>query len=49
MPASKRPFRVAVIGAGMSGILTSIKLAERGIGHTVYEMADPRLGDFITT
>jgi cation diffusion facilitator CzcD-associated flavoprotein CzcO len=36
-----RPLRCAVIGAGMAGILTAIKLAESGIGDfTVYEKAD---------
>ncbi len=35
--------RVAVIGAGMAGILSSIKLAELGIEHVVFEKAD-RLG-----
>src|SRR6187402_3460441 len=36
--------RVAVIGAGMSGILAAIKLAEAGYGDVVlYEKAD-RLG-----
>ena len=41
---SERPVRVAVIGAGMSGILSVIKLREAGIEHvTVYEKAD-RLG-----
>ena len=39
----RRPVRVAVIGAGMAGILTAIKLHERGIDFTVYEKAD-RLG-----
>jgi cation diffusion facilitator CzcD-associated flavoprotein CzcO len=37
------PFRVAVIGAGMSGILSSIKLAEAGVEHVLFEKAD-RLG-----
>lgn len=32
--------RVAVIGAGMAGVLTSIKLAELGIEHVVFEKAD---------
>ncbi len=41
---SERPLRVAVIGAGMAGILSAIKLREAGIeGFTVYEKAD-RLG-----
>jgi cation diffusion facilitator CzcD-associated flavoprotein CzcO len=40
----KRTPRVAVIGAGMSGILTAIKLQEAGItDFTIYEKAD-RLG-----
>src|SRR5262249_31478294 len=39
-----RPLRTAVIGAGMSGILSAIKLAEAGYGDVVlYEKAD-RLG-----
>lgn len=39
-----RPLRVAVIGAGMAGILSGVKLAERGIGDfTIFEKAD-RLG-----
>ncbi len=41
---SERPLRVAVIGAGMAGILSAIKLREAGIDDfTVYEKAD-RLG-----
>ena len=37
----ERPLRVAVIGAGMSGILSAIKLREAGIDDvTVYEKAD---------
>ncbi|MFA9564177.1 MAG: flavin-containing monooxygenase [Acidimicrobiales bacterium] len=41
---SERPLRVAVIGAGMSGVLSAIKLREAGIDDfTVYEKAD-RLG-----
>ena len=41
---SNRSPRIAVIGAGMSGILTAIKLREAGItDFTVYEKAD-RLG-----
>jgi cation diffusion facilitator CzcD-associated flavoprotein CzcO len=41
---SKREVRFAVIGAGMSGILSAIKLKEAGLGEfTVYEKAD-RLG-----
>jgi cation diffusion facilitator CzcD-associated flavoprotein CzcO len=38
-----RQLRVAVIGAGMSGIVSSIKLAGLGIEHVVFEKAD-RLG-----
>lgn len=41
--AQQSSLRVAVIGAGMSGILSSIKLAELGIEHVVFEKAD-RLG-----
>lgn len=33
-------FRVAVIGAGMAGILSAIKLREHGIDCTVFEKAD---------
>lgn len=41
MPSSVRPVRVAVIGAGMAGILSAIKLTEAGITEfTVYEKAD---------
>lgn len=35
-----QPLRVAVIGAGMAGILTAIKLTERGIDFAIYEKAD---------
>lgn len=35
--------RVAVIGAGMSGILSAIKLEERGIPFEIFEKAD-RIG-----
>jgi cation diffusion facilitator CzcD-associated flavoprotein CzcO len=38
-----RPLRFAVIGAGMAGILSAIKLKEAGQDFTVYEKAD-RLG-----
>ena len=38
-----RGLRFAVIGAGMAGILSAIKLAEAGLDFTVYEKAD-RLG-----
>ncbi|MDP7604984.1 MAG: NAD(P)-binding protein, partial [Alphaproteobacteria bacterium] len=39
-----RPLRFAIIGAGMSGILTAIKLREAGHqDFTIYEKAD-RLG-----
>jgi cation diffusion facilitator CzcD-associated flavoprotein CzcO len=40
----ERPLRFAIIGAGMSGILSAIKLREAGLGDfTLYEKAD-RLG-----
>jgi cation diffusion facilitator CzcD-associated flavoprotein CzcO len=43
-PAPARDLRIAVIGAGMSGVLTAIKLREAGYrDFTVYEKAD-RLG-----
>jgi cation diffusion facilitator CzcD-associated flavoprotein CzcO len=41
--ARARPLRVVVIGAGMAGILSAIKLQEAGIDFVVYEKAD-RLG-----
>ena len=34
--STPKPLRVAVIGAGMSGILSAIKLAERGIFAVVF-------------
>lgn len=41
MESSRRPVRVAVIGAGMAGILSAIKLTEAGItDFTVFEKAD---------
>src|SRR5581483_12005915 len=41
MDSSARPLRVVVIGAGMAGILSAIKLAEAGITDvTVYEKGD---------
>jgi cation diffusion facilitator CzcD-associated flavoprotein CzcO len=41
---SERPLRFVIIGAGMSGILSAIKLQEAGFGDfTIYEKAD-RLG-----
>jgi cation diffusion facilitator CzcD-associated flavoprotein CzcO len=41
---AKKPFRVVVIGAGMSGILAGIKLQEAGIDDfVIYEKAD-RIG-----
>src|SRR5438046_9069879 len=44
MNPEARPLRCAVIGAGMAGILSAIKLTEAGItDFTVYEKAD-RLG-----
>ena len=37
---TRRPFRLAIVGAGMSGILTAIKLKERGLhDFTIYEKA----------
>lgn len=39
-PHEARPFRVAVIGAGMSGILAAIELRRRDIDHVVFEKAD---------
>ena len=42
--AGSRPLRIAVIGAGMSGILSGIKLLEAGLDDfSIYEKAD-RLG-----
>ena len=42
--AAQRPLRFAIIGAGMSGILSAIKLSEAGFNdYTVYEKAE-RLG-----
>ena len=35
-----RAIRVAVIGAGMAGILASIRLRQQGIDHVVFEKAD---------
>ncbi len=41
MEETERPLRCAVIGAGMAGILSAIKLTEAGLGDfTVYEKAD---------
>lgn len=40
----QKDLRVAIVGAGMSGILTAIKLKERGVSNfTIYEKAE-RLG-----
>jgi cation diffusion facilitator CzcD-associated flavoprotein CzcO len=40
----ERPLRVAIIGAGMAGILSAIKLQEAGLDDfAIYEKAD-RLG-----
>ena len=36
----RRPLRVAVIGAGFSGIAASVALSRRGIDHVVLEEAD---------
>lgn len=35
-----RPLRAAVIGAGMAGILATVKLRERGVACSVFEKAD---------
>ncbi len=44
MPEKNRPLRFAIIGAGMAGILSAIRLRELGLDEfTVYEKAD-RLG-----
>jgi len=43
-PGTARPLRFAIIGAGMAGILSAIKLKEAGLtDFTVYEKGD-RLG-----
>ncbi len=42
-PLHARSLRVAVIGAGMAGILSSIRLGSLGIDHVVFEKAD-RIG-----
>lgn len=39
-PTGGRAIRVAVIGAGMAGVLSAIKLRERGVDCTVFEKAD---------
>lgn len=39
-PSIRQPLRAAVIGAGMSGILATVKLRERGIDCTVFEKAE---------
>jgi cation diffusion facilitator CzcD-associated flavoprotein CzcO len=39
--STQRPLRVAIVGAGMSGVLSGIKLLEAGFGDfTIYEEAD---------
>jgi len=43
MSSERTTVRVAVIGAGMSGILSAIKLRERGLDVTIFEKAD-RIG-----
>jgi cation diffusion facilitator CzcD-associated flavoprotein CzcO len=43
MTNETQPVRVLVLGAGMSGILSAIKLEEAGIEYAIYEKAD-RLG-----
>jgi cation diffusion facilitator CzcD-associated flavoprotein CzcO len=43
-PTSERPLRFAIIGAGMAGVLSAIKLREAGLrDFAIYEKAD-RLG-----
>lgn len=39
-PAGADPLRAAVIGAGMAGILSAIKLREQGVAVTVFEKGD---------
>ena len=39
-PAAAKPLCAAVIGAGMAGILSAIKLRERDIDVTVFEKGD---------
>ena len=41
--SARTDLRIIVIGAGMSGILSAIKLKEAGVDFAVYEKAD-RLG-----
>ena len=38
--AGVRPIRVAVIGAGMAGVLAGARLHERGIACVIFEKAD---------
>jgi cation diffusion facilitator CzcD-associated flavoprotein CzcO len=38
--ASRKPLRAAVVGAGMAGILSAIKLREHGIDVVVFEKGD---------
>ncbi|GAA3241070.1 NAD(P)/FAD-dependent oxidoreductase [Pseudonocardia petroleophila] len=40
VPVAARPFRVVVIGAGVSGMLAAIRLREAGIDHVVLEKND---------
>src|SRR3546814_12934678 len=39
-PGPPRQLRAAIVGAGMAGILATIKLRERGIECTVFEKAN---------
>ena len=41
--SARSGLRFIIIGAGMSGILSAIKLREAGLDFTIYEKAD-RLG-----
>src|SRR3546814_20506458 len=44
-PGPPRQLRAAIVGAGMAGILATIKLRERGIECTVFEKANRVGGD----
>ena len=46
----KRSLRVAIIGAGMSGICMGVKLQDAGIdSYTIFEKADDVGGTWATT
>jgi cation diffusion facilitator CzcD-associated flavoprotein CzcO len=42
--AKRNNLRVIIIGAGMSGILSAIKLQEAGLDFVLYEKADRLVG-----